>query len=117
MDEENGLVFKNSIRLYRNDKKAFGPGIARLLELTEKFGTLSAAAGEMELAYSKAWRILNDSEKALGVRLLERSHGGKSGGSAFLTDDGQRILESYRKFCIEANENNRKIFDKYFTGE
>ncbi|MCI1958083.1 MAG: LysR family transcriptional regulator [Clostridia bacterium] len=117
MNEKCKLSFKNCMRLYRNGKKAFGPGIAMLLELTEQYGTLSAAAAEMELAYSKAWRILNECEDVLGVRLLERNRGGKNGGGVFLTDAGRNVLQNYRKFCSEAEGKNTEIFNKYFNGE
>jgi molybdate transport repressor ModE-like protein len=118
MDENDvKLTFKNSMRLFKNGKKAFGPGIAMLLELTEQYGTLSAAAAEMELAYSKAWRILNESEKALGIRLLERSHGGRNGGGAFLTKEGRDVLKNYRNFCAETQDKTMEIFNKYFNKE
>ena len=46
--------------------KGFGPEIARLMELTEEYHSLNRAAAAMGMAYSKAWKILNESEQALG---------------------------------------------------
>ena len=74
------LRFSMSLKLWRNEK-AFGPGIARLLELVEEYESLNKAASIMGMAYSKVWKILNNSEKALGFPLIERRIGGVGGGS------------------------------------
>ena len=107
------LHYHMSIRLF-TDEKAFGPGIARLLELTQKYSSLNKAVGEMGMAYSKAWRILNDSEKALGVKLLERKAGGRGGGGAALTEEGAAILSAYKAFVRESDLLVSQTFEKYF---
>lgn len=107
------LSWTMSLRLF-TDKKAFGPGIARLLELTDEYHSLNKAAAAMNMAYSKAWKILNESENALGIRLLERHAGGLRGGGAFLTDEGRQMLESYREFSTKAYDAVDQLFDRYF---
>lgn len=107
------LKWTMSLRLF-TDKKAFGPGIARLMELTDEYHSLNKAAAEMNMAYSKAWKILNESENALGIRLLERHAGGIRGGGAFLTDDGRQMLEAYKEFSAKAHDAVEQLFDMYF---
>ena len=60
-----------------NGIKFFGEGPCRLLRCVEKSGSLRAAAMEMEMAYSKASKILKQAEQALGYSLTTRSTGGK----------------------------------------
>ena len=46
-----------AIRLFADDTKAFGPGVATLLHHVDALHSLRAAAAAMGMAYSKAWRI------------------------------------------------------------
>lgn len=107
------LSWTMSLRLF-TDEKAFGPGIARLMELTDEYHSLNKAAAAMEMAYSKAWKILNESEKALGICLIERHAGGIRGGGASLTDQGREMLNSYREFSQKAHEAVEELFEQYF---
>lgn len=87
-----------SARLF-TDRKCFGPGIAQLLRRVDELHSLRAAAQSMEMAYSKAWTITKNAEAGLGVKLLVSSTGGKGGGGATLTEDAQRILAAYERYC------------------
>lgn len=109
----NELHYGMTLRLF-TDKKAFGPGIAQLLELTDDTHSLNKAAAMMGMAYSKAWKILNESEDALGFKLLERHAGGSGGGGAVLTPEGRKILEAYTSFREEADGAVRVLYEKYF---
>ena len=99
-----------------NGIKFFGEGPYRLLCCIEKTGSLRAAAVEMEMAYSKASRLLKQAEANLGFSLTTRSAGGKDGGGSVLTPEGKRWLrqyDSYRNACIKANlELYRQYFPK-----
>ncbi|HJH42435.1 ModE family transcriptional regulator [Rubneribacter badeniensis] len=69
----------------------FGRGIASLCLGVRTSGSLNAAAKGMGMAYSKAWRIIKDTEAALDLQLLNRdgAHGSQ------LTEAGDRILDAY----------------------
>ena len=97
-----------------NGIKFFGEGPCRLLRCVEKTGSLRAAALEMEMAYSKASKLLKQAEATLGFPLTRRSAGGKDGGGSILTPEGKRWLqqyEAYRDACVNAN---RELFRRYF---
>lgn len=97
-----------------NGIKFFGEGPCRLLRCVEKTGSLRAAALEMEMAYSKASKLLKQAEATLGFPLTRRSAGGKDGGGSMLTPEGKRWLqqyEAYRDACVNAN---RELFRRYF---
>ena len=99
-----------------NGIKFFGEGPFRLLLGVEKTGSLRAAAMEMEMAYSKASKILKQAETNLGFPLTIRAAGGKDGGGSILTPEGKRWLrqyEAYRDACIKANQSlYRQFFPK-----
>lgn len=103
---------KPMLRVYLLDEdgeKVFGEGPYRLLCALEETGSLRSAAHSMEMAYSKALRILNRAEKALGCTLADRSAGGSRGGGSRLTDDGRAFLQKYEKFralCLRAGEES-----------
>lgn len=69
----------------------FGRGIANLCLGVRETGSLNAAAKGMGMAYSKAWRIIKETEAALGVQLLNRD--GAHGST--LTEAGDKILDAY----------------------
>ncbi len=70
----------------------FGRGIASLCVGVRDTGSLNAAAKSMGMAYSKAWRIIKDTEAALGTQLLYRNgaHGSQ------LTEDCEKLLAIYQ---------------------
>lgn len=97
-----------------NGIKFFGEGPCRLLRCVEKTGSLRAAAMEMEMAYSKATKLLKQAEENLGFSLTTRSTGGKDGGGSVLTPEGRQFLqqyEAYRNACVEAN---LALYRRYF---
>ena len=55
----------------------FGRGIADLCLGVREKGSLNAAAKSIGMAYSKAWRIIKETEAALEIQLLNRdgAHG------------------------------------------
>ena len=107
------MNYNISVRFFTDDK-AFGPGIAQLLHRVEEFHSLRSAAGSMEMAYSKAWTIIKNSEKALGYSLLYSSTGGKNGGGALLTPEGKELLQKYDEFCAEMQKYGDKLFAEKF---
>lgn len=88
----------------------FGRGIANLCIGVRELGSLNAAAKDMGMAYSKAWRIVKDTESALGVQLLIRdgAHGSE------LTDEGNALLDAYIKIDNKLQDYAIKEFDKIF---
>ena len=50
----------------------FGHGCVLLLQGIAREHSLNRAAKSMGMAYSKAWRIVNEAEGQLGCKLIER---------------------------------------------
>ena len=79
------------------DKRAFGPGVAELLDGVRRHGSLQGAARDMNMSYSKAWTIMRDAESIWGFPLIRRYVGGKDGGRSVLTKQADIILGPLRR--------------------
>lgn len=127
--EENGVQkiqehFKNQRRanelrcktkvILTKEEDFFGPGVCRLLEYIDDTGSIQAAASQMRMSYSKSWKMINKVEKEMGFPFLNRSNGGKSGGSSTLTDEGRQFIERYRAMTRDMEQMSRNFFDTYF---
>ena len=95
-------------------EKFFGEGPFQLLRAVEETGSLRAAAMSMNMAYTKALKVLKNAEAALGFSLTARTTGGKDGGGSQLTSEGREWIvryEAYRNACMEAN---RQLYREFF---
>jgi len=111
------MQYKVVVRLFTEDQnKAFGPGVAELLRRVDSLHSLRSAAASMEMAYSKAWTIVRNSESYFGFKLLSTATGGKGGGGAALTEEGRDLLERYDTFCKELKTFGDKLFAEKFGG-
>ena len=102
---------------FRTDSLIFDTRTAAFLELLDITGSMSAACHAMNLSYTKCWNMINTIESKMGVKVLSRITGGKSGGGSTLTDEGRELLTNYIKIQNELNETGRKLFQKYFETE
>ena len=71
----------------------FGHGCVLLLQGIAREHSLNRAAKSMGMAYSKAWRIVNEAEGQLGCKLIERD--GARGST--LTPAGERAIAVYEE--------------------
>ena len=73
----------------RREKAFWGPGVAQLLHYIVQHKSLRAAAQQMNMSYSKAWKIVHEAEEQLGFPLIETISGGARGGGSYLTRQGE----------------------------
>ena len=85
----------------------FGRGVANLCLGVRDLGSLNAAAKSMKMAYSKAWRIIKETEAALGMQLLDRD--GAHGST--LTENGDKLLNTY----LEVDAKLQKVAEEEFA--
>jgi molybdate transport system regulatory protein len=98
-----------------HDGKAFGDGPSDLLKGVEKTGSLHKGADRMGMAYSKAWTLIRLLERRLGVLLLDRKAGGRSGGGSQITPQARELVFHYDRFREEAKAAIEKIYQKHFS--
>ena len=114
--DQNQLHYGISLKLYF-ENKAFGPGMSTLLRGVESTGSLQGAAQTMSMAYSKAWKMLKESEKAWAFMLTERETGGRDRGGSTHTPKALRLLEAYDAFMAETRQELDRLFEKHFSRE
>ena len=57
---------------------------------------MQTACKEMEMSYSKGWKIIKKAENYLGYSLIESKSGGASGGFSHLTPEAKELLTRYK---------------------
>jgi molybdate transport system regulatory protein len=97
-----------------NNEKFFGEGPARLLRGIEESGSLRAAAMSMDMAYTKALKLIRNAENALDFALIHRSTGGKAGGGSSLTPEGKEWLERYEAYRDACKQANSRLYLEFF---
>ena len=110
MEKTGRLHYGLTLRLYF-EEKAFGPGMVVLLEEVERTGSLQRAARSMNMAYSKAWKMLKVAEKEWGFALTDRETGGKDGGGSTLTPQAKALMKAYAGFRSEAEVSLDELFE------
>lgn len=79
---------------------SLGKGVVQLLEGIQESGSLNKAAKSLAMAYSKAWRIVRETEAGFGFPLIIRD--GARGST--LTADGEKLVSAYQQVQDEATE-------------
>jgi molybdate transport system regulatory protein len=94
--------------------KAFGEGPCELLKRVEKTSSLHEAAHQMDMSYSKAWKLIQAMEKRLGFFLLDKKVGGVSGGGSQVTPRAKDLIERYEGFEMDAMRAVEKAYQRHF---
>lgn len=103
------LVVSIKVSIGQKDKElpgTFGRGTVSLLQGVDELGSLNQAAKSMNMAYSKAWRLVKEAEVHVGTNLIDRhgAHGSE------LTEEGKRLLNAYLQIEKETKELGKRRF-------
>ena len=93
---------KVNIRITFDTAPIFGPGKALLLENIKETGSISAGARKIGMSYRRAWLLVNSVNESFSKPLVNLYTGGKGGGGAKLTQQGEKVLSLYRKMERDA---------------
>lgn len=91
------------VRVTRGDDIAIGPGKMDVLAAIRDAGSISGAARKMGMSYRRAWLLVETMNSCFERPLVETATGGKSGGGARLTPDGERVLSRYTAMMVEVD--------------
>ncbi len=83
------------------DRNLGGPGRIALLREIRDHGTLTHAARAMKMSYKGAWDAIEAMNNLAGEPLVERSAGGRGGGSTRLSARGERLVENFERIDAE----------------
>ena len=92
---EKTLYANGRIWLEIDGEKVLGPGRVELLERIQASGSLRQAALQMKMSYKQAWDMINHLNLHVGIPVLISHRGGKGGGRAEVTEQGQILIEQY----------------------
>jgi molybdate transport system regulatory protein len=93
----------------------FGDGKWRLLRAIEREGSLRAACESLNISYRKAWGDVKKAQEGLGVALVRKERGGRTGGQTALTAEGQRWVRAYTRFRRDIEKTVARAYQKYFV--
>ena len=93
-----------SIRIDLPGGVRMGPGKAALLRAIGATGSISAAAGELEMSYPRAWKLVQELNDVFIEPLVETRQGGVNRGGASLTKVGEEVLALYEQVVASAED-------------
>ncbi len=114
MESEKGKCAINTgVKVWlKKERSFFGPGTAHLMREIEQLGSVREACRVMELSYSKGWTMIHAAEEQLGYQIVERSAGGKKGGSAVLSERGKELLHLYEEYESRVDQAAEEIYQE-----
>ena len=103
------LQVRSKLWIEVDGEAVLGDWRAAILEGIERTGSLAKAAMEMNVPYRTAWQRLKESEKRIGIQLIDTQSGGSEGGGSTLTPAAKELLRRYAEFSggIEELVNQR----------
>lgn len=111
----SGYTVEGHIWLEGAEGTFLGMGRVLLLEKIKEYGSITRAAGSLEMSYRKAWELVESMNAQAGVPLVVATTGGKGGGGAVLTEAGQHAIKLFSELDAEFarfREKMNRVFKK-----
>jgi molybdate transport system regulatory protein len=90
--------FRGRVWIDGTDGTFLGHGRVALLERIREYGSITKAAKAMEMSYRHAWDLVESMNRQAERPFVELATGGKGGGGARVTEDGERAIQLFWKF-------------------
>lgn len=87
------------IRVDRGGKAFLSLSKIFFLEYIREYGSITKAASAMGFSYRKAWGLVEEMNAVAKSPLVVTQTGGKGGGGAKLTAEGDRVIALYWEVC------------------
>jgi len=108
------MQIKSKVWLEKDNELIFGEGRAELLKAIDKTGSINKAASEMGISFRHGWSYITAIERRLGVKLIERTKGGRGGGGSRLTPEAKDLVKKLVKLKSAVNRFTDKKFKEIF---
>src|SRR5690349_14303487 len=92
------LIANGRIWIDTEEGPFLGYGRIELLQKIKELGSLRKAAMEMKISYRQAWEFIDQMNKRTGRPLIVSERGGKGGGGAVLTKEGEEAIQAFNDF-------------------
>ena len=100
--------FRGRVWIDGTDGTFLGHGRVALLERIREYGSITKAAKAMEMSYRHAWDLVESMNRQAERPFVELATGGKGGGGARVTGEGERAIQLFWKF----SEDFQKFIEK-----
>jgi molybdate transport system regulatory protein len=90
--------FRGRVWIDGTDGTFLGYGRVVLLVRIQEYGSITKAAKSMEMSYRRAWDLVDSMNKQAKRPFVELATGGKGGGGARVTEDGERAIQLFWKY-------------------
>jgi len=90
--------FRGRVWIDGTDGTFLGHGRVALLERIREYGSITKAAKAMEMSYRHAWDLVDSMNRQAERPFVELATGGKGGGGARVTEEGERAIQLFWKF-------------------
>ena len=97
----SGAIIQCRVRVTCGHYIEIGPGKMDLLAAIRAAGSISGAARHLGMSYRRAWLLVETMNQCFHQPLVGTVTGGRSGGGAKLTLDGERVLAGYNTMMAE----------------
>ena len=108
------MELKFKVWLEKDGEALLGNGRVRLLKMIDALGSIQRAAEKNGMSYRHAWGMIRKIEKRAGFKFVETQVGGKDGGSAKLTSQGNEFLKQFSSFRKGLDAVIEKKFKRAF---
>jgi molybdate transport system regulatory protein len=90
--------FRGRIWIDGREGTFIGYGRVVLLERIREHGSITKAAKSMEMSYRRAWDLVNSMNHQAKKPFVELATGGKGGGGARVTEEGEKAIRLFWRF-------------------
>ena len=91
-----GYAVRGRMWIEKDGEIYLGSGRIALLEQIDQHKSISAAARAMNMSYRHAWLLVEAMNRLAGAPLVQKRVGGPGGGSARLTEEGQKTIARFK---------------------
>lgn len=95
--EKEGYRFRGRVWIDGSEGTFLGYGRVVLLERIRQYGSITQAAKSMEISYRHAWKLVDSMNRQAPSPLVETATGGRKGGGARITAEGERAVMTFWK--------------------
>ena len=108
------MIPRYNLWIEKDEEVVLSTWRVNLLEAIGSTGSITAAAGKMEVPYRRAWERIREMQERLGFSLLDTEVGGSGGGGAALTENAKDLIARFRQFELGMEVEIQKRFQDAF---
>ena len=94
---DNEVVVRSKVWLELGGQPFFGEGRYEILKAIAQYGSIARTSEETGVPYRKIRGAIYAMERTIGIKLVERTRGGTTGGGAAITESARELMGLFEK--------------------